>query len=247
MTTQLREALLARYGETQASTANPAVTADPNAASPYFEANYAQLIRDVGRDANVLDIGCGRGGLIAWLRGMGFDSVGGIDASPIDVERANAWLGDSTVALGDAIDHLERSQSQYDLVVAKAILEHIPRNELLRLVRSLAGALRPGGRVLIDVPNMDWLLASHERYMDLTHEGGFTRESLHAYLSLGFDKVEILGSVLAEPTRSQRLLRPVAVRALRRLLYLIGEGASDLAFSSRSLIAVARDPRSDMS
>ena len=132
---------------------------------------------------------------------------------------------------------------RFDVVFAKAIVEHIPRPDLLPLVRALARSLRPGGRVIIDVPNMDWILASHERYMDMTHESGFTRESLTTMLSLAFDDVVVRGSELASPTRSQRLLRPLVVRLLRRLFYVVGEGASDLLFSSRSIVAVAQSPR----
>ena len=35
-----------------------------------------------------------------------------------------------------------------------------------------------GGIAIIDVPNMDWFWNGHERYMDFTHEVGFTPESL---------------------------------------------------------------------
>ena len=147
------------------------------------------------------------------------------------------------MTLGDAVSFVDAHESSFDIVFAKAIVEHIPRPDLLPLVRALARSLKPGGRVIIDVPNMDWILASHERYMDMTHESGFTRESLTTMLSLAFDDIVVRGSELASPTRSQRLLRPIVMRLLRRLFYVVGEGASDLLFSSRSIIAVAQSPR----
>ena len=52
-------------------------------------------------------------------------------------------------------------------------------------------ALRAGGAVLIDVPNMDWLFAGHERYMDFTHELGFTQESLSQLLGGVFSEVVV--------------------------------------------------------
>lgn len=243
MSNDLREALLGSYGETQGRTAHASGYDDPEASWPYYEANYADLIADVTPDAQVLEIGCGHGSLLTWLRARGFTALSGVDASPSDVELANAKLGRPVVTLGDAVSFVEAHEASFDVVFAKAIVEHIPRPDLLRLVRALARSLRPGGRVIIDVPNMDWILASHERYMDMTHESGFTRESLTTMLSLAFDDVVVRGSELASPTRSQRLLRPLVVRLLRRLFYVVGEGASDLLFSSRSIVAVAQSPR----
>lgn len=243
MTDELRDVLLTRYGETQGLNANPTGYDDVSSSWPYYEANYAALIGELPRDARILEIGCGHGSLLAWLRSRGYDDLVGVDASPSDVELANERLGASVVVVGDAGEYLEEHEGSFDVVFAKAVVEHIPRAELLQLVRALSRSLRRGGRAIVDVPNMDWILASHERYMDLTHEGGFTRESLATLLALGFDDVVVSGSRLAAPTRSQRLLRPLVLRLLRRLLYVVGEGANDLLFSSRSLIAVARAPR----
>jgi SAM-dependent methyltransferase len=243
MTDELRELLLARYGSTQGRTANPSVYEDMRSPWPYYTVNYTGLIGDIPRDAHVLEIGCGHGSLLAWLRDQGFRNLAGVDASPSDVELANTRVDGEVAVVGDAVTYLEEHEASFDVVFAKAIVEHIPRAELLRLVRALSESLRPAGRAIVDVPNMDWILASHERYMDMTHESGFTRESLTTMFSLAFDDVVVTGSRLAAPTRSQRLLRPLVLRLMRRLLYIVGEGANDLLFSSRSLIAVARAPR----
>ena len=125
----------------------------------------------------------------------------------------------------------------------KAVLEHVPKDELLPAVEATAAALASDGRLIVEVPNMDWLLAPHERYMDLTHEVGFTPESLASLLNLCFDNVHIELSRIASTRRAQRLARSLVVKLLGRLLYVLGEGASDLAFASRSLIAIARGPR----
>jgi 2-polyprenyl-3-methyl-5-hydroxy-6-metoxy-1,4-benzoquinol methylase len=242
MTGELRDILLARYGETQASTGNPGALQDVRAPWPYYEENYGGFIRYVARESRILDVGCGQGNLLGWLSSHGFEHLAGVDASPADVELANARLGRDVVVYDDATVFLERQPRSFDAIFAKALLEHIPRGELLRFVRALASAVKADGLIVIDVPNMDWLLASHERYMDMTHESGFTRESLTTLLSLEFGEVEVVGSRLAAPTRSQRLLRSLVLRLLRRFLYVLGEGASDVLVSSRSLVAVAQAP-----
>jgi len=216
---------------------------DIKSAWPDYGANYAGLLPANALDVKIVELGCGHGSLLAWLRSVGFRDIHGVDASPGDVEFANAHLGAALVERGDAIEFLEARAATFDIVLAKALLEHLPKPHLLRALGAIAGALKDDGFAVIDVPNMDWLLASHERYMDLTHEVGFTRESLAALITLKFKHCDIKGSVIPAPTKSQRLLRPLVMWLLRRTLYVVGEGANDALFGSRSLIAVARSPR----
>jgi len=238
-----RNELLARYGETQARQASPAVYEDPSVAWPYYEANYRSMLEPLSREIRICEVGSGHGSLLAWLRSTGFQHVEGVDASPSDVAFANSHLGQGVVVLGEAATFLDGRRVDFDLVIMKAVLEHVAKGELGELLRLIARSLAPGGCLLVDVPNMDWLLASHERYMDLTHEVGFTRESLGALLSIVFADVSVRGSRLARPSRSQRWFRRPLVAVLRRAFYVLGEGASDILFESRSLIAVARSPR----
>ncbi len=239
----LRDALLREYRNGQGAISSGSVYRQIEGMWPYYEVNYAPHIVGLGGNADVLEIGCGPGNLLAWLRSRGLSNIHGVDASPGDVDFANSHLGPDTVECGDAISYLETHPNGYDLIVAKALVEHLPKDRLLRMVRALGVALRDRATVLIDVPNMDWLVASHERYMDLTHEVGFTRESLAALMRLGFEECEIAGSRIAIETRSQRVFRPLLLWLVRRALYVLGEGANDTLFASRSLIAVARTPR----
>lgn len=238
----LRASLLRDYRHGQGAISSGVGYRDVRSQWPYYGKNYHRFLASLPRASSVLEVGCGSGGLLGWLRDEGFTTVHGVDASPGDVEFANAHLGAGTVSCDDAIRFLEANPNEYDLVIAKALLEHLPKDQLLRMVSALSDGLRAGGMVLVDVPNMDWLVAGHERYMDLTHEVGFTRESLAALMRLEFAECEIVGSSIAAETRSQRLFRPLFLWLTRRALYLLGEGASDTLFASRSLIARARKP-----
>ena len=244
MSDLLRARLLETYRSNQGALASPALYDDPRASWPHLEENYAHLVEDAPRDARVLELGGGPGQLLAWLRFKGFTDLTGVDASPGDVAHANTILGDGVVIEDDGFAYSSRHRAEYDIVVMKALLEHVPKDALLSSLEAAAGAVSPEGRLIVEVPNMDWLLAQHERYLDLTHEVGFTRQSLTSLLTLCFGHVEVTLSRIANPTRSQRLVRPLLVKVVRRLLYILGEGADDIAFASRSLIAVCREPRS---
>jgi 2-polyprenyl-3-methyl-5-hydroxy-6-metoxy-1,4-benzoquinol methylase len=240
---RLRQAILTNYRSGQAATSSGTVYSDIASFWPYYEANYGALVAPLRRDATIIDVGCGPGSLLGWLAARGFTNISGVDMSPGDVRFANEHLGEGTVVLEDAVTHLSARPGAFDVAFMKAVLEHIPKDRALDVLGAVAVGLRPGGFAVIEVPNMDWLLAGHERYMDMTHEIGFTRESLASLLGLVFDDVAIVGSRIAEPTRSQRLLRRPLMALIRRGLYIVGEGASDTLFGHRSLIARAA-PRS---
>ncbi len=134
-----------------------------------------------------------------------------------------------------------------DAFVFKAVLEHVSKECAVDLFRQIVRVIRPSGLVLVEVPNMDWLLSGHERYMDLTHQTGYTRESLQQLMSLFFR--DIVVTPTCEPVTSLssavrlRLLRPLAVGGLRLAFKILGEGASLVMFEARSIVAIARGPR----
>jgi 2-polyprenyl-3-methyl-5-hydroxy-6-metoxy-1,4-benzoquinol methylase len=239
----LREALLRDYREGQAAISSPASYRDTRSLWPYFDANYSQYFTPLSRTSHILEIGPGHGGFLGWLRAQGFERIEGVDSSPGDVQFANRHLGGDVVRLGDAREFLLARPAAYHAIVMKAVLEHVRKEDILEFLLATSAAIVPAGLVVIDVPNMDWLLAMHERYMDLTHEVGFTQESLTSLLRLAFDDITVSGSKIANPTRAQRLFRHLLVRLLRAGLYVLGEGADGVIFTSRSLIAVARKPR----
>ena len=239
---ELTRALLARYCGGQAADASGEVYRNVRSAWPHYVANYAAIVSPLTRSARILEVGCGHGSMVAWLLSLGFERVEAVDASPGDVAFAQGHLGRQVVTLGDGREYLEQHPAAYDLIIMKAVLEHVPKVDLLAMVHAVGRGLAPGGRAVFEVPNMAWLLSGHERYLDLTHEVGFTRPSLTSLLSVAFGSVSITGSRLADPTRSQRWLRRALLRAIRRALYILGEGASDVDFAHRSLIAVAQDP-----
>lgn len=91
-------------------------------------------------------------------------------------------------------------------------------------------------------------MAQHERYMDLTHEVGFTKESLGEILRLYFDNVTIYPVVYEFPQSFKSklrisLLKPLAVKLIRLLFKLLGEGASNTQFEYREIIGIAKKER----
>lgn len=244
---RLRQLLQNQYYEGHATHVSAAIYDNIAAHWPYFDANYASF-DTLPKDSLILEIGSGSGTLIAWLKNKGFHNTTGVEVCLDEVDSAR----ERGIALlqADAFQYLAQAEaSSFDVVILKAVLEHFTKQDGFSLLQEIARVLRPSGVAIVDVPNMDWLLAGHERYLDLTHENGFTRESLGQLLRLLFKEITISGSV--EPVTSAqskvrlRILKPLVVKALRGVFRIMGEGASDLLFESRSIIAIARNPKNE--
>lgn len=98
----------------------------------------------------LLDIGCGTGVLVQKARHAGILATG-IDASPAMVHVAEARVGPDLVAVR-RMQELD-DEAAHDLIVSLAwTLNYCAdRNELLDILRRIHRALRPGGRVLLQV------------------------------------------------------------------------------------------------
>lgn len=245
MSDHYRNKLFTSYHATHIAHLDADESAKEEFFSNYATSNYVPLLSSLDRDATrVLEIGCNRGYLLRALSRLGFSNLHGVDLSPDDVAHAKTTFPTADIVCEDVFDYLKRKPDTFDVIITKAVLEHVPKPEILPLVNAIFGSLRPDGRVIVDVPNMDWVFAPHERYMDFTHEVGFTRESLGQVLRNVFPSVTLHpGAAPVEAGLKGHViaaLRP-AVIALGQIIFrIIGEGASDTWWHCRSIIAVGK-------
>jgi len=201
--------------------------------------NYLPLIKSRSKDISIFEVGTYLGHNLKWLKSMGFTNLHGIELDPISCKIGQKYSGVQDIQSGDVMDYLSLIENKFDLIIMKAVLEHIERNEVPRLLSLLHKSLRPGGQIIITVPNMDWLLAGHERYMDATHRMGFTRESLGAVMRLYFSNVEV------EPFDTQTFqgrhgfyrkhIRQLILKVIHKIFRYLGEGLDELWFEYRAI------------
>jgi len=212
------------------------------ARAPYLE----RLIRrhfPSDRDAAVLDLGCGYGGLLHVARAAGYTQLRGIDISTEQVEAARR-LGIEGVTQGDLLPSLEAiAPASLDVVCAFDVLEHFGKDEMLPLVDSVHRVLRPGGRWIVHVPNGESPFFGAIRYGDLTHEVAFTRRSIaQLLLASGFRDVHCHED---EPvphglTSSLRWLLWKLLRSTLRFYVAVETGESGRgAVLTQNLLAIA--------
>jgi SAM-dependent methyltransferase len=139
--------------------------------------------------AAIVDIGCGRGLLLAFFQARGYKNVRGVDISPEQVELARRLAVE--VQEGDAIGFLEACHGTFDLLTGIDILEHFHKPEVIRFLEGAYKALKPGGRLILQTLNAESPWGGMHRYGDFTHETGFTPNSLSRLLTFaGFAAVE---------------------------------------------------------
>jgi SAM-dependent methyltransferase len=104
---------------------------------------------------------------------------------------------------------------RYDAVIAKDLLEHLPRDAVLPLIRGLHHVLKPGGVFIARLPNMANPFSVFLRYDDFTHRLGFTEDSLRQVFSLGgFERARV--AVMNDVLPGMALLCAGLFRALVR-------------------------------
>ncbi len=121
----------------------------------------------------LLDIGCGRGELLDYLRGLGVKARG-VDANPAmaSICRERGHIVEHADALA-----LLRSLPAASLGAVSGfhIIEHLPFDVLFYLVAECRRVLQPGGFILFETPNPEnVLVGSHTFYHDFTHRNPVT-------------------------------------------------------------------------
>ena len=153
------------------------------------------------REDSVLDVGCSDGAhaLVAARR---VRSVLGVDVDTAALARARARAHQEGVTnvRFERADLVEpralESLGRFDLVLALDVLEHLSDREAV--LRGLRAALRPGGRLVLSVPNATtpyrrWLRRQGAfAYMDPDHKLEYTRDALVAELESAGLRAEVV-------------------------------------------------------
>lgn len=187
-TQDYRARIYARYA-TNFQDAAP--TFDPDAAWHWGRA-YRYYLRGwlpADREASVLDVACGGGKLLYFFKRMNYADVAGVDISPEQVALSRQVT--QSVTESNALDFLSSRKDAYDLITGLDIVEHFHKPEVLDFLDACYGALKPGGRLILQTPNADSPWGTVHRYNDFTHEVGFNPNALSRLLSItGFREIE---------------------------------------------------------
>lgn len=192
-----------------------------------------------------LDIACGSGNFLSYLRGQSVSSYLGVDSSEGAIGRAVREFGVEHATVGDVFDVLGKARSEFELVSALDFVEHLNRSELRSLLGLVFGSLSPGGFFLLRTPNAGAPFGMSSRYNDVTHELCFTPPALADLLKrYGFEVVDLWEDVGRPKTLAQSVqwVAWQIVRALYRILDGIETGSFDNGLMTRNFWLLVRRP-----
>jgi len=177
------------YAETHA------IYSDESAGNSHVRAQH--FTRSLGRllpadrSSRILDFGCGNGTLLSVAQNLGYTDLTGVERAKGQLERA-AICTRAKLHLGDGVAFLLGCADEtFDVIIAFDVIEHLTRPEILQTCRQMARTLKPGGILLLHVPNGASPYCGDILWGDITHEMAFTRASLRQVLEpLGFEKIE---------------------------------------------------------
>ena len=163
-----------------------------------------RFLAHIAPGGTILDLGCGSGRDSLEFMKRGYE-VCAMDASAEMVRYCQSFLGDK-VALADFENY--ETEMVFDGIWACASLLHVPRKDIVRIVRKYAGMIKPGG-----VFYMSYKLRQED------HKSGdrvftcFTESQLSEVLEQagGFERVDYFVTQDVRPGReSERWINAIA-------------------------------------
>ncbi|MDP3732561.1 MAG: class I SAM-dependent methyltransferase [Candidatus Omnitrophota bacterium] len=210
--------------------------------SEELELNYAEFL-PLDKEAGILDIGCGMGQFIAYLRKNGYRSVSGIDVGQEAVDYCRKKGIDNVLKIDSLADFLSKNIEKFDLIILKSVIAHLPRRELISILSAARSSLKHGGRLVVETFNASVWTGVFMRYNDFTHRNAFTENSLRQVLLLaGFTEIEISPNryLIKKPSQIIAFLVRKIWQMVLSYIYIAERGTgSNPHILSKLLIAVA--------
>lgn len=134
----------------------------------HYDIKILPFLKSFDKDINILELGCGPGYLLDYLKLKGFKNFKAIDISNEQIELAKAK--GHNVKVDDVFLYLKNSSEKFDAIFAFDLVEHFTKDELLELTDLVFNSLNNEGLLFIRTPNGQGIFPGQVIYGDLTHQ-----------------------------------------------------------------------------
>lgn len=188
----------------------------------YIDYNFRKFIPE---QADVLEIGPGMGEFIKYLNDKGVRNIDVVDfdGGVLDYIKRKYKIRKQIQITGENLHQQSSALVQYDVIFMLQVLEHVKEDQYITLIQTLYSILKPGGSIIITVPNGANPLSNVERYSDITHVNLFSENSFKGLVhmcNLKGGEFEIRGYKIP-PLGIVNILRIFMQKALHLFLKLI--------------------------
>jgi len=114
--------------------------------------SYKPFLRMVGRDQDVLELGCGNGAQMRALGPLNRRCVG-IDISETVLDNQAVMPSNVELRVADATNLFLLEDDSFDVAFSTQLVEHIHPEDVQRHFDEVARVLRPGGRYICETPH----------------------------------------------------------------------------------------------
>ncbi len=144
-----------------------------------------QLIRP---GMKIADLGCGYGSFIAYLRDQKSVSVLGVELNPQQAQFAQSAFG-LPIVPSTIEEWIDRDVEQFDLIILSHVVEHL--RDPITVLQRLQKRLTPGGKMVIEVPNVAVPTRSLHWFFKPEHFWNFTHPTFRALLAKAGMRIEV--------------------------------------------------------
>lgn len=192
------------------------------------------------KDLKILDAGCGTGAMLSHLRSYG--EVVGVDISSEAIRLATTREVEGCRLVQCSLTDLPFEDGSFDLVTSFDVVSHIKEHGLA--FQELGRVLKPGGRVVMNLPAYNPLRSEHDLAVHI--ERRYTRADVAAEaerVGLTVERVAHANTLLFLIAAAVRLAKKVyskpaseARSDLRPLPPVINRGLAQVLFVERRLL-----------
>ncbi len=155
--------------------------------------SYLSTVLHGDKNAKILDIGCGFGQMLKWLRNEGYPNIYGVDISKEAVEYCSS-AGLNVEEIFNLEEYSNKHPVPFDFIIMSHVLEHIEKQRIIETLSIVKKRLlSKNGKLIIMVPNAQSNTGSYWAYEDFTHTTLFTAGSLlYVLKAAGFEHIKFL-------------------------------------------------------
>lgn len=202
--------------------------------------NFSDLLPK-NKYSKILDIGCGAGQFLHYLKMQGYKNIEGVDLGAEQIKFVEA-MGISGHMISSLIEFLNAKIDYYDFIIMIGVIEHFKKDELFENLISIQNALKKGGIFVFVTFNPACVSGMFQRYIDFTHELAFTERSAYQIMRVvGFKNIKIRGDKIGLRMRPKKIIWIMINKLWYKILgliYYIEKGMDRPKILSRHLIVM---------